>query len=82
MQTLEGTVVEKEAGLRASFQGTVRPYVQAIISRLDAPEVMRHARIYDVEDVPQQVGDQIKLEVLRVTTDRKTGTVWFDCKLL
>jgi len=42
---------------------------------------MRHARIYDVEEIAQQVGDQISLEVLRVTTDRKTGTVWFDCKL-
>ncbi len=81
MQTLEGTIVAKEAGLRASFQGTERPYVRATISRLDAPEVMRQARIYDVEEIPQQVGDQISLEVLRVTTDRKTGTVWFDCKL-
>jgi hypothetical protein len=81
MQTLEGTIVEKESGLRASFQGAERPYVRATISRLDAPEVMRHARIYDVEEIPQQIGEQISLEVLRVTTDRKTGTVWFDCKL-
>jgi hypothetical protein len=81
MQTLEGTIVEKESGQRASFQGTERPFVRATISRLDAPEVMRHARIYDVEEIPQQVGEQISLEVLRVTTDRKTGTVWFDCKL-
>jgi hypothetical protein len=82
MQTLEGTIVEKEGGLRASFQGTERPYVRATIARLDAPEVMRQARIYDVENISQQVGEQITLEVLRVTTDRKTGTVWFDCKLL
>ena len=81
MQALEGTIVEKETGLRASFQGTERPYVRATISRVDAPEVMRHARIYDVEDIPQQVGEQITLDVLRVTTDRKTGTVWFDCTL-
>jgi hypothetical protein len=81
MQMLEGTIVEKESGLRASFQGTERPYVRATISRLDAPEVMRHARIYDVAEIAQQVGEQISLEVLRVTTDRKTGTVWFDCKL-
>jgi len=81
MQTLGGTIVEKETGLRASFQGTERPYVRATISRVDAPEVMRHARIYDVEDIPEQVGEQIRLEVLRVTTDRKTGTVWFDCKV-
>ncbi len=81
MQTLEGTIVEKETGLRASFQGSERPYVRVTIARLDAPEVMRHARIYDVEEIPQQVGDQISLEVLRVTTDRKTGIVWFDCKL-
>lgn len=81
MQTLEGTIVEKETGLRASFQGTERPYVRATIARVDAPEVMRHARIYDVEDIAQQVGEQITLEVLRVTTDRKTGTVWFDCKI-
>ena len=80
-QMLEGTIVEKEIGLRTSFQGTERPYVRATISRLDSPEVMRHARIYDVADIPQQTGEQITLEVLRVTTDRKTGTVWFDCKL-
>jgi hypothetical protein len=81
MQILEGTVVEKETGLRASFQGVERPYVRATISRVDAPEVMRHARIYDVEDIAQQIGEPIRLGVLRVTTDRKTGTVWFDCKL-
>ncbi len=81
MQTLEGTVVEKETGLRASFQGAERPYVRATVSRLDAPEVMRQARIFDVEDIPQRPGEQITLEVLRVTTDRKTGIVWFDCKL-
>ena len=81
MQTLEGTLVKKETGLRASFQGTERPYVRAAIARADAPEVMRQARIYDVTDIPQQVGESITLEVLRVTTDRKTGTVWFDCKL-
>ena len=80
-QTLEGTIVEKEVGLRASFQGVERPYVRVTVARLDAPEVMRHARIYDVEEIPQQVGEQISLDVLRVTTDRKTGTVWFDCKL-
>jgi len=82
MQTLEGTIVEKEGGLRASFQGTERPYVRGTIARLEGPEVMRQARIYDVENISQQVGEQITLEVLRVTTDRKTGTVWFDCKLL
>jgi len=31
MQTLEGRIVEKEAGLRASFQGSERPYVRATI---------------------------------------------------
>ncbi len=78
---LEGTITEKQQGLRASFQGTERPYVRAVVARHDAPEVMRRVRIYDVEEIPQKVGDPIRLEVLRVTTDRKTGTVWFDCKL-
>ena len=81
MQLLEGTITEKQQGLRASFQGVERPYVRAVVSRQDAPDVMRHVRIYDVEEIQQQVGDAIRLEVLRVTTDRKTGTVWFDCKL-
>jgi hypothetical protein len=81
MQMLEGTITEKQNGLRASFQGSERPYVRAVVSRLDAPDVMRHVRIYDVEEISQKVGDTIRLEVLRVTTDRKTGTVWFDCKL-
>jgi hypothetical protein len=81
MQMLEGTVTEKHPSQRASFQGSERPYVRATVSRLDAPDVMRQVRIYDVEEISQQVGDAIRLEVLRVTTDRKTGTVWFDCKL-
>lgn len=81
MQMLEGTITEKQVGLRASFQGAERPYVRAVVSRQDAPDVMRQVRIYDVSDIPQKVGDAIRLEVLRVTTDRKTGTVWFDCKL-
>ena len=81
MQMLEGTVTEKQNGLRASFQGSERPYVRAVVSRQDAPDVKRQVRIYDVDDIPQKVGDAIRLEVLRVTRDRKTGTVWFDCKL-
>ena len=78
---LAGTITEKEQNLRASFQGSERPYVRAVIARQDAPEVMRHVRIYDITELPQKVGDAITLEVLRVTTDRNTGTVWFDCKL-
>jgi hypothetical protein len=79
---IEGTVLEKETGLRAVFEGVEQPYVRCVIARLDAPEVHAEARVVGLEDIPVPVGGQIRLEVIRVITDRKAGVVRFDCHLL
>lgn len=78
---LEGTIVSKEPHLSASFEGTEQPYVRCVIARLANPEVQSEARVIGVEDLAVGVGDSIRLEVLRVTTDRHAGVVRFDCRL-
>ena len=79
---IEGTVLSKETGLRAIFEGVEQPYVRCTISRLDHPEVHAEARVVGLEDLPVPVGGEVRLEVTRVITDRKAGVVRFDCKLL
>ncbi len=79
---IEGTIVEKETGLSAFFEGAEQPYVRCVIARLDAPEVHAEARVVGLSDVPAPVGGRIKLEVTRTITDRRAGVVRFDCKLL
>jgi hypothetical protein len=79
---IEGTIVEKETGLAAFFEGAEQPYVRCVIARLDAPEVHAEARVVGLSDVPASVGGRIKLEVTRTITDRRAGVVRFDCKLL
>ena len=79
---IEGTVLTKETGLRAVFAGVEQPYVRFTIARLDQPEVHAEARVIGLEDLPVPIGGQVRLEVVRVITDRKAGVVRFDCKLL
>lgn len=79
---IEGTIVEKEAGLHASFEGVERPYVRLVIARLDNPVVHAEARVVGHEDIPQQIGQVVRLRVTRTVTDRKAGVVRFDCELL
>ncbi len=79
---IEGTILEKETGLTASFEGVEQPYVRCVIARLDAPDVHAEARIVGMSDIPAGVGDHVKLEVTRVVTDRKAGVVRFDCRLI
>ena len=79
---IEGTVLSKETGLRAIFEGVEQPYVRCTIARLDQPEVHAEARVVGLEDLPVPVGGEVRLEVTRVITDRKAGVVRFDCKLL
>jgi hypothetical protein len=79
---IEGTIVSKETGLSAVFEGVEQPYVRCVIARLDAPEVHAEARVVGLNDVPAPVGGRIKLEVTRTITDRRAGVVRFDCKLL
>jgi hypothetical protein len=79
---LQGTIVSKETGLRASFEGREQPYVRCVIARLEHPEVQSEARIIGQEDIPQGVGDVVRLEVVRTVTDRQAGVVRFDAHLL
>lgn len=79
---LEGTILTKDTGLHATFEGKDQPYVRCVIARLDDPERHAEARIVGYEDIPQRVGDAIRLEAYRVVTDRTAGVVRFDCRLL
>jgi hypothetical protein len=36
----------------------------------------------DEEDIPISIGEPIKLEVIKVVTDRRSGVVRFDCHLI
>jgi hypothetical protein len=79
---IEGTIMTKETGLHASFEGRDQPYVRCTVARLDDPRRHVEARIVGLEDIPQQVGDVVRLEAYRVVTDRNAGVVRFDCRLL
>ena len=79
---LEGTIVSKESGLSASFEGREQPYVRCTIARIEHPEVQSEARIIGQPDIPQGIGDRVRLEVIRTITDRQAGVVRFDCHLL
>ena len=79
--TREGTLLEKETGLKTIFQGAEHPYVRCVIA--DTVDPARHfeCRVLDVDDVPASIGELITLEVIHVVTDRRSGTVRFDCRL-
>ena len=79
---IEGTILSKQTGLSASFDGREQPYVLCVIARADHPEVQSEARIIGQPDIPQGVGDFVRVQVLRVVTDRHAGVVRFDCTLL
>jgi hypothetical protein len=78
---IDGTIVTKETGLHATFEGRDQPYVRCMVARLDDPERHAEARIVGHEDIEQQVGDVIHLIAYRVVTDRNAGVVRFDCRL-
>ncbi|HEX9035806.1 MAG TPA: hypothetical protein VF808_02335 [Ktedonobacterales bacterium] len=79
---IEGTVVTKQTGLRATFEGVEQPYVRLTVARLDDPERMAEARVVGLEDIPQAEGEVVRLESYRTVTDRAAGVVRFDCHLL
>jgi hypothetical protein len=78
---IEGTVIAKEPGLSAIFEGVEQPYTRITIARLDQPEVHAEARVVGASDIPITVGGYVKLECGRTITDRKAGVVRFDCTL-
>lgn len=79
---LQGTIISKETGLHASFEGHEQPYVRCVIARLEHPEVQSEARIIGQADIPQGIGDVVRLDVVRTITDRHAGVVRFDAHLL
>jgi len=79
---IEGTIETKETGLRAIFEGKEQPYVRCVVARLDDPERHAETRIVGLADIPQKVGDVIRLEAYRVVTDRNAGVVRFDCRIV
>ena len=78
---IEGTIIAKETGLSAIFEGVEQPYTRITIARLDQPEVHAEARVVGASDIPIAVGSYVKLECGRTITDRKAGVVRFDCTL-
>ena len=81
-QLIEGIIVSKETGLRASFAGTEQPYVRCTVALRADPERHVEARVVGLEDLPAGVGGFVRLEVTRVVTDRREGVVRFDCSLV
>lgn len=79
---IEGTILTKETGLHATFEGKDQPYTRCVVARLDDPQRHAEMRIVGMEDIPQQVGEVVRLLAYRVVTDRVAGVVRFDCRLL
>ncbi len=79
---LEGTVISKETGLRASFEGQEQPYVLCVVARLVNPDVQSEVRIIGHDDIAQGIGDVVRVEVTRTITDRHAGVVRFDGHLI
>jgi hypothetical protein len=78
----EGTLLEKEAGLKTVFQGQGHSYVRCVIADLADPERHFECRVLDEEDIPIPIGEVIRLEVIKVVTERRSGIVRFDCRLI
>ena len=77
-----GTLLEKESGLRTFFQGTEHIYVHCVIADVDDPERHFECRVLDEDNIPISVGETITLEVIKVVTERRSGVVRFDCRLI
>lgn len=77
-----GTLLEKEPGLKTIFQGSEHSYVRCVIA--DSADPQRHfeCRVLDEDDIPVAIGEPISLEVIKVITDRRSGIVRFDCRLI
>lgn len=77
-----GTLLEKESGLKMSFQGAEHPYVRCILADTHDATRQFECRVLDQEDIPTKPGEAITLEVIHVVTDRKNGKVRFDCRFV
>jgi hypothetical protein len=80
--TRSGILLEKEPGLKTIFQGSEHSYVRCVVADTVDPERHFECRVLDEEDVPIAIGEPITLEVIKVVTDRRSGVVRFDCRLI
>jgi hypothetical protein len=80
--TRAGTLVERVPGLTTIFEGSEHSYVRCVIADATDPERHFECRILDEVDIPVAIGSPIELEVVKVITERRTGTVRFDCRLV
>jgi hypothetical protein len=80
--TREGILLEKEPGLKTVFQGEEHSYVRCVLADASDPERHFECRVLDEEDIPNLIGETIKLEVVKVVTERRSGIVRFDCRLV
>ncbi|HZU70267.1 MAG TPA: hypothetical protein VFA09_23560 [Ktedonobacteraceae bacterium] len=80
--TRSGTLLEKEPGLKTIFQGSEHNYVRCVIADINDSERHFECRVLDEVDIPYATGDQITLEVIKVVTERRSGIVRFDCRLV
>lgn len=78
----EGTLLQKEPNLKTIFQGEEHPYVRCVVADKNDPERHFECRVLDEQDIPINPGDPIKLEVIKVVTERQSGIVRFDCRLI
>jgi hypothetical protein len=81
-QIRSGILVEKEPGLTIVFQGSDHRYVRCVIADMNDAERRFECRVLDEDDVPVSVGEPITLEVVKVITERRTGLVYFYCRLV
>ena len=80
--TRAGTLLEKVPGLTTIFEGSEHNYVRCVIADVTDPERHFECRVLDEVDIPVAIGESIELEVVKVITERRSGTVRFDCRLV
>ena len=64
------------------FQGEEHTYVRCVVADSADPERHFECRVLDQVDIPIEPGEPIALEVIKVVTERRSGVVRFDCRLL
>ncbi len=80
--TRSGTLLEKTPGLKTIFEGSEHNYVRCVIADVNDPERHFECRVLDEVDIPFSIGASIELEVVKVVTERRSGVVRFDCRLV
>jgi len=80
--TRSGILLEKEPGLHTIFEGEEHAYVRCVITDTHDPERHFECRVLDEVDIPIDIGEPITLQVIKVVTERRSGVVRFDCRLI